>query len=164
MDSARMGELITSNTPGDIIGVIGLGSCIGLALIDARAGVAGIAHIVLPDSRDAIEPVGKFANLAVPALIAQVLARGASRYRLVAALAGGARMFAMPGVLDIGSANDAAVRTYLQAERISIVKTATGGSRGRTIRIYVESGEVTSQETGGSVQTLISGAAMKRVA
>ena len=55
---------------------IGLGSCIGLALVDRQAGVAGLAHVVLPESqRRRRAGRAKFADLAVPELLAR--ARGA---------------------------------------------------------------------------------------
>ena len=44
----RMGELATSTDRGAVLAAIGLGSCVGLALIDRGAGVAGLAHIMLP--------------------------------------------------------------------------------------------------------------------
>ena len=46
----RMGELAASKTAGDMLVTLGLGSCIGLVLLDRRMGVAGLAHVVLPDS------------------------------------------------------------------------------------------------------------------
>ena len=36
--------------PGDVLVSLGLGSCIGLALVDESVGVAGLVHIVLPAS------------------------------------------------------------------------------------------------------------------
>ena len=47
----RMGELAASAVAGDVLVSLGLGSCIGLALVDRRHGVAGLAHVVLPDER-----------------------------------------------------------------------------------------------------------------
>ena len=46
----RMGELAASKTAGDMLVTLGLGSCIGLVLLDRRMGVAGLAHVVLPES------------------------------------------------------------------------------------------------------------------
>ena len=59
------------DTPGDVLVSLGLGSCIGLALVDKRAGVAGLAHIVLPACAGAVDPgtMHKFADHAVPALV-----------------------------------------------------------------------------------------------
>ena len=66
----RMGELVASASAGDVLVCIGLGSCIGLALVCRRGRACGLAHIVLPDSggREGDRPA-KFAERAVPALI-----------------------------------------------------------------------------------------------
>ncbi len=66
---ARMGEFVASGAAGDVLVSLGLGSCIGLALIDRRAGVCGLAHVVLPHGDGAPgDTPGKWANTAVPAL------------------------------------------------------------------------------------------------
>src|SRR5690242_20439678 len=99
MGAVRMGEIVVSRRAGDELVARGLGSCIGLALIDRLSGVAGMAHIVLPESQGDDREPGKFADLAVPTLIARMQGAGAVRRRLDAVLAGGARMFEL-GELD----------------------------------------------------------------
>src|SRR5437660_2797987 len=118
MTSVRMGEIAVSATAGDELIALGLGSCIGLALIDRKAGVAGLAHVVLPESKDAASEPGKFADLAVPELIARMRRAGAGD-RLEAVLTGGARMFELGSELDIGARNEAAVRSALAQARIN---------------------------------------------
>ena len=56
--------------PGSIM-TIGLGSCIGIALYDKSLKIAGLAHIMLPDSTQFKSPNNpmKFADLAIPILI-----------------------------------------------------------------------------------------------
>ncbi len=61
----RMGELAVSINDGVLRTL--LGSCIGLALYDHTHKVGGLAHIVLPQSRDPGGPAGKFVNTAIPA-------------------------------------------------------------------------------------------------
>ena len=57
----RMGELAVSKDPGHVLASIGLGSCIGLVLLEAARPIAGLAHIMLPASgNDQGSPVGKF--------------------------------------------------------------------------------------------------------
>jgi len=155
MASVRMGEVAVSRIPSEEIIAIGLGSCIGLALIDRSARVAGLAHIVLPDSQGMAGPAGKFADRAVPELVAQMQAAGASNSRLEAVLVGGARMFALGSGLDIGARNEASVRGALARLRIRIHATATGGNRGRTVRVGVGEGTVNVQEAGGERKVLL---------
>jgi chemotaxis protein CheD len=153
-----MGEIEVSNRAGDELVARGLGSCIGLALIDRFAGVAGLAHIVLPESTENDREPGKFADLAVPALIDQVVRAGASKRRLEAVLAGGARMFEL-GELDIGARNAEAVRSGLAASGLSVRAADTGGTRGRTMRVGVGDCTVTVKEAGGEATTLFDGSA-----
>ncbi len=149
-----MGEIEVSKRSGDELVARGLGSCIGLAVLDRSAGVAGLAHIVLPRSSGTESETGKFADLAVPALIDRVCEAGASRRRLEAVLAGGARMFEL-GDLDIGARNAEAVRAELAASGVSVRAAATGGSRGRTMRVDVGDCTVTVKEAGGLSTTLL---------
>ena len=153
----RMGELAASAVADDVLVSIGLGSCIGLALVDRRAGVAGLAHVVLPDSGGKSGPESfKFADHAVPELIERVVAAGGRRSTLDAVLVGGASMFAVStAALEVGQRNEAAVRDQLGAARINVLAAATGGDRGRTIRVHVGSRRVTVREAGGSVQELV---------
>jgi chemotaxis protein CheD len=155
MASVRMGELVVSRTPSDEIVAIGLGSCIGLALIDRSAKVAGLAHIVLPDSQGMAGPAAKFADRGVPELVAEMQKFGATKSRLEAVLVGGARMFALGSGLDIGARNDAAVRAALGCLQVRIHATATGGNRGRTVRVGVGEGTVNVQEAGGERVALL---------
>ena len=147
----RMGELAVSSVPGDVLVSVGLGSCIGLALLDRRLGIAGLAHIVLPQSQAPMnENPNKFADLAVPQLVAGLTELGARHIRLEAVLVGGASMFSVSSAsLEVGQRNEAAVRELLAARRIRVVAEATGGSRGRTVRVDVASGAVTVREAGG---------------
>ncbi|MGO9762005.1 MAG: chemotaxis protein CheD [Solirubrobacteraceae bacterium] len=146
----RMGELSVSRTPGHVLASIGLGSCIGLVLIEAQRPLAGLAHIVLPASSSGSDAVGKFADSAVPALIEQMTAIGAMRSRLHAVLVGGAHMFALESAssLDIGRRNEQAAREALARAGLEVRAAATGGNKGRTVRVYVDEGRVTVKEPG----------------
>jgi chemotaxis protein CheD len=149
-----MGELAVSSQIGDELVAIGLGSCIGLALADASAGVAGLAHVVLPESAGKPGPTGKFADLAVPDLIATLVDAGAAKRRLQAVLIGGARMFTVGASLDIGARNTEAVRDALVREGIKIHVEEVGGNRGRTARVIIGS-DISSQLAGGERTSLL---------
>jgi chemotaxis protein CheD len=153
----RMGELAASAVAGDVLVSLGLGSCIGLALLDRRVGVAGLAHVVLPASGGgAPADAYKFADVAVPELIDRVVGLGGRRVKLEAVLVGGASMFATSSAsMEVGMRNDAAVRELLKTLRIPIIATATGGKRGRTIRVHVGSEKVTVKEAGGTEVDLL---------
>jgi chemotaxis protein CheD len=148
----RMGELAASAVEGDVLVALGLGSCIGLALLDRRLGIAGLAHVVLPSSGgNSTQGSFKFADLAVPELIERVVAEGGRRALLEAVLVGGASMFAVSTAsLEVGQRNEAAVRDQLATQRIPVIAAETGGARGRTIRVHVASSLVTVREAGGA--------------
>jgi chemotaxis protein CheD len=159
----RLGELAASAVAGDVLVSLGLGSCIGLAVLDRRVGVAGLAHVVLPDSGpNAAGRSLKFADFAVPELIDRVVRLGGRRTMLEAALVGGASMFAVSrSSLEVGQRNEAAVREQHAAHRINVIAAETGGERGRTIRVHVGSNLVTVREAGGVESELVAPAGVR---
>jgi len=156
--AVRMGEMAVSADARHVLLSLGLGSCIGLALVDQPRGVAGLAHVMLPEAIGHGGPAGKFADLAVPELVRRTVALGTSRPMLRAVLVGGAQMFTLGGAgsLDIGVRNEAAVRGLLAVERIPVVAAATRGCVGRTVRVR-PGGAVVSKEAGGVEVELLPG-------
>ena len=138
---------------------IGLGSCIGIALYDKTLKVAGLAHIMLPDStqfKNVTQPL-KFADLAIPILIEKMLEKGCKKRGLVAKIAGGASMFNFSDksmVSDIGSRNAEAVKKVLAREGIPILAENTGGNKGRTMILDSENGTVLLKIVGEGSITL----------
>jgi chemotaxis protein CheD len=152
----RMGELVVSKNPADVLVSIGLGSCIGLALIDRARGVAGLAHLMLPAQNAAeADPIAKFADTGVPALLDRLKALGATPARLEAVLVGGARMFSFSNsTLDIGARNAEATLEQLSKHGIRVAAQEVAGTTGRTIRVRVDGGVVICKPTGGTEQVL----------
>jgi len=133
-----MADLVVVSAPAKLI-TLGLGSCIGLVIFDSVAKIAGMAHIMLPDSRGSkgSEKVGKFADTAVPAVLDEMIRKGASKSRMKAKIAGGAQMFALPGTptdfLAVGSRNIKETTSKLAQMGIPLVASDTGGNKGRTV-------------------------------
>jgi chemotaxis protein CheD len=162
----RMGDWAVSADPDDSLVTIGLGSCIGLVLVDRARSVAGLAHVMLPAARPGqadslpLEARGKFGDLAVDALLEAVLGAGARRMGLEAALIGGAHMFSFGAQqLDVGARNEAAVREGLAAARLPVKAAATGGNKGRTVRVHVGAGRVVVRGAQSTEEVLMKGAA-----
>jgi chemotaxis protein CheD len=154
--SVRMGEMVASADPAVVLVSIGLGSCIGLALVDAAAGVGGLAHIMLPGPGDTERrSPSTFADTGVPALLDEVKALGARRP--VGVIVGGAQMFGAAGAgkMQVGMRNEEAVRAALKTVNVPIVAAETGGNIGRTIRVYLADGRVTARGAGGSEADLL---------
>jgi chemotaxis protein CheD len=157
----RTGDLAASGPDGPVLASVGLGSCVGLALLDDRAGVAGLAHVMLPyaGGRGRDTP-GRFADTAVPALLDLVEQAGGSRSALVAVLAGGARMFAVSGLagMHIGARNEVSLRAALGHARVPVAACATGGTAGRSVRVLSAEGIVVVRDARGEARALYGGA------
>jgi len=161
----RMGQLAVSNKPDGVLTSLGLGSCIGLALVDAGRQVAGLAHIMLPESRPGTDDPERFADTAVPLLLQKVLGLGARKTALRAVMVGGAHMFsfntANAPTLDVGVRNEAATREALDAVGLAVSEACTGGSSGRTIRVRIGAATVSVKEAGATEFTLWEAAAVR---
>ncbi|MDE1548306.1 chemotaxis protein CheD [Jeotgalibaca caeni] len=131
-----IGEYKVSRSPHSLI-TIALGSCVGIALYDSTNRIGGLSHIMLPDSTafQGEQKVGKFADLAIPSLVEELQAMGASKH-LKAKIAGGASMFKISNPvpqMQIGQRNIAAVKEVLASLDIPIIGEHTGDHVGRTM-------------------------------
>lgn len=121
----------------DVLVTYALGSCVGICLYDAKITVAGLSHIMLPNSKDIAGSTSnkhKFADTAIVELIELMERQGCMRRRIVAKIAGGAQMFAgSSGSFNIGERNVAAVKQILASLSIPIVAQETGANFGRTV-------------------------------
>lgn len=123
----------------------GLGSCVGIALYDPVTKIGGLAHIMLPDSKQArsTENPAKFADTALPQMLDDLLKIGAVKTRLKAKIAGGAQMFSFTNTTDImrvGERNAEAVRAILKQLDIRLLADDTGGNYGRTVELKLDTG------------------------
>lgn len=137
---------------------VGLGSCIAIAIHDPMARVAGLAHVLLPDvpANRQVENRAKFASTAVPLLLEEMRAHGATG-PFVAKLAGGAKLFGdLLGSAGgtMGARNAAAARAALATARVRIVAEDVGGDYGRTVTFDVASGELSVRTVRGRSHVL----------
>jgi chemotaxis protein CheD len=120
----------------------GLGSCVAIAIHDAAAGAAALAHVLLPSGAmrreaEAMRPA-KFADEAVPLLIREMRRIGATG-PLAAKLVGGSRMFGslLASGVNMGERNVAAARRALACAGIPVLAEDVGGEYGRNVTIDV---------------------------
>ncbi|WP_066288968.1 chemotaxis protein CheD [Bacillus sp. FJAT-29937] len=117
----------------------GLGSCVGVVVYDQQREIAGLSHVMLPDSSLAKAGninIAKYADTAVKELVSKLIQNGARAYSLKAKIAGGAQMFQFSSgsdIMRIGPRNVEAVKAELSSLKISIVSEDVGGNSGRTI-------------------------------
>lgn len=147
-----MADLNICKSP-DIITTLGLGSCIGLTLYDPVTKVGGMVHYMLPDSKQMKNNtnIAKFGDTGIVELLQRVVKAGANRGRLVAKIAGGAKMFEVSGmssVGNIGERNAIAAKEVLKQLGIRLVAEDTGLNYGRTVELHCETGEFYIKSVG----------------
>ncbi|MCR5389157.1 MAG: chemotaxis protein CheD [Lachnospiraceae bacterium] len=139
--------------PPDAIMTIGLGSCVGIAIRDKTSKIGGLVHIMLPSSLEVKSNanIAKFADTGIPELVKRLEAKGAIRSRMVAKIAGGARMFAFQSKSElsaVGERNVEATKKVLAELRIPIIAEDTGENYGRTVTFFPETGDYEIKAVG----------------
>ena len=142
------GELIT----------YALGSCIGICLWDPNIKLGALIHIMLPINMEAgRKNTMKYADTGIRETINLLVGRGARKDRLVAKIAGGAKMFEVVGpsnLGNIGERNIESVKMNLRKEGIRIISENVGGSVARTLSFYPATGIGEIRAYGQPVITL----------
>jgi len=131
----QSGELIT----------YALGSCIGICLYDPGIKLAALIHIMLPINMEAgRKNTMKYADTGIRETLKQMEVKGAKRARMIAKIAGGAKMFDVPGngsLGNIGQRNIECVRLTLKREGIRIMAEDVGGTVARTLTLSADTGQ-----------------------
>lgn len=152
-----MADLNVATDP-EILRTVGLGSCVGVAIIDLNVRVAGLAHVMLPIAgKENVENPAKFADTAIPLLIEKMCQQGAVPTRMVAKITGGAQMFItlnQSDLIRIGPRNVEAVKAALGRLRIPIRAEDTGGNSGRTIDFSSVDGLLTIRTVSQGVKVI----------
>lgn len=152
MIKVGMADLNVCVSPNAIT-TLGLGSCVGIILYDPIRKIAGMVHVMLPDSTKIInnENKAKFADTGIDLLITRMIAIGAERRSFISKIAGGSQMFAFSNnneMMRIGDRNVEATKLKLQSLNIPIKAEDTGSNYGRTIEFYPETGELLIKSVG----------------
>lgn len=121
-----------------------LGSCIGICLYDPVIKLGALIHIMLPlNMETGRKNTMKYADTGIRETLREMEAKGASRARITAKIAGGAKMFEVSGggsLGNIGQRNIDSVRLCLKKENIRLLKEDVGGSVARTLSFDVATG------------------------
>ncbi len=138
----------------DAVTTLGLGSCVGIAIRDPGTGIGGLAHVMLPDSKEIRNNSNrpKFADTGIEDLVSQIVKKGGNRSRLVAKIAGGAQMFAFGSdksdMMRVGERNVLASKKKLEELKIPLLAQDTGKTYGRTVIFYPKSGDFHIRSVG----------------
>lgn len=143
---------------GDSLVTYALGSCVGICLYDPLVKVGGLGHIMLPNfpQNNPSENRHRFADTCIPDMLEQMMKMGALRQRIVAKIAGGAKMFEVSGDStfgNIGARNVIAVKGALLRFHIPIQAEDTGLNYGRTVYFYTENGSMLVKSYANGVKT-----------
>lgn len=135
-----------------------LGSCVGICIIDKNAQIAGMAHIMLAynNTGDKTNPF-KYASTGIPEMVKQMEILGGNKARMIAKIAGGAKMFEIKGSStfgNIGEKNILAVKETLEKLKIRLYSEDVGKNYGRTIIFDSVSGNLTIKSYGKELKII----------
>ncbi len=143
----------------DSLTTLGLGSCIGLTLYDPVTKIGGMVHYMLPDSTKLRNNtnIAKFGDTGIQALYDEIVKAGANPRRLIAKIAGGARMFAISNssaIGNVGDRNTEMAKQMLRKLNIPLKAEDTGLNYGRTVILDCETGAYTIKSVGKSEKVI----------
>ena len=150
--SVGLGESVVSNKAGDVLVAFGLGSCVAVSMYDPDEKVCGLLHAVLPKVSEEAEIKTKFVDSGIEELLKKMETAGARRSHMIVRIAGGANMITSPGFsqsFDIGTRNIEAAHKTLEKLMLPLKGESVGGHIGRTVRFFVDSGQLTVRMIGG---------------
>ncbi len=152
-----IGELHVSADRGALLVTHGLGSCIAVIAYDPLRRIGGMLHFQLPSSAlspdRALHSPGTFADTGIPLLFERMYALGSRKQDIVVKAAGGGNFHDDNGTFDIGRRNHTMMRRIFWKAQVLVSAEDVGGSKSRTARLYLDTGQVTIQ-SGSEVAPL----------
>ncbi len=139
-----VGDYKISTSPLEVLVTYSLGSCLGVAAYDPQAGVGGLLHFMLPDSRINPEKAqaqpAMFADTGLASFLNELFALGATRKSLQVKLAGASKVLKDGEFFDIGRRNLLMAKKLLWKNNLAVLAEETGGDISRTLRIHMGNG------------------------
>jgi putative nucleotidyltransferase with HDIG domain len=120
-----------------------LGTCVAVAIVDRRAHVGGLLHVMLPEAASADQSFGRLlsARHALPLFLEELAAAGCAAGSMEATLAGGAlvgRVSSLDLDLDIGGRTVDLLNELLRAAGVEVLSSETGGHFMSTLVLDLE--------------------------
>ncbi len=147
-----MGEAVFARHPARLTTI--LGSCVAVTLYAPRRRLGMLGHVVLPQSHGADDKPAKFADTAVPFMLATLNNYGVTTGELIAKIAGGACMFGSNQFARIGDNNVEAVVKALDSAGIAVSGRDVSGKVGRHLSFDLSTGEVSISCAGGPARNI----------
>ena len=156
-----VGDMMIASKIGDVVVTHALGSCLGITAHDAAAGVGGLVHVMLPQSKmnpdkAKINPF-MFLDTGVPAFFRALYDAGAEKKRLSVAVAGGANVQKVGNDrFAIGKRNIMFLKKLFWKNDILADAEEVGGCNARTMYLEIGSGHVWLS-SGGQTMEMVNG-------
>lgn len=152
--SRRLSKIVLTLTPGEyyvshnseVISSI-LGSCISACIFDVTNKIGGMNHFMLPDQIDPdnllYTKTGRYGMYAMELLIGDLIKMGAERKNLKAKIFGGSNVLKFR--TTEGNIPDSSIqftKKFLEMEQIPLLNMDVGGTVGRKILFFTDTGTV----------------------
>jgi len=130
----NIGEVAVSGEKNSLYSCLGLGSCMGVFLVDRATGLSGGAHILLPDTCSYLKVDNQYYTISdsLNELLSRFQKAGSTLQNLRAKIAGGAHVVNTP--YSVGTENAVQTIRYLINQRIYIAAQDLGGVLSRTAK------------------------------
>jgi chemotaxis protein CheD len=149
-----MADMKALKSKGDVLVTYSLGSCIAVVATDPTAGVGGLLHFMLPESKldsgKAAQRPCMFADTGIGALLEELERLGARRRLIAVKLVGGAQVLDKANFFGIGQRNYTAARRLLWKQGLLIEAEDVGGTDIRTVELELATGRVNVKVNGNS--------------
>ena len=149
-----VGDFGVSNTPGDVIKTLALGSCVSVVLLEPRTRSIGMVHVALPESSidhvKAVAKPGYFADTGFFALLDAMkrISHLQNEKSFMVKMAGGAQVLDQNNTFNIGKRNALALKKILWTLGMGVQSEDVGGHISRSIAVDVDTGRVVITSAG----------------
>ena len=149
-----IGDLCVSNTVGEVLKTLALGSCIALVLLDPRTRSVGMVHVALPDSsidrnKAKVKP-GYFVDTGVGELLKRMMGLTGARSStgFTVKMIGGAQVLVQENAFNIGRRNELTIKKNLWEQGMGVHGEDVGGTISRNVVAEVDTGRVVITSAG----------------
>jgi chemotaxis protein CheD len=141
----------------DVVLTTVLGSCVSACIWDARLGVGGMNHFLLPgeSTTDPMSESGRYGVFAMEQLINELLKRGARRATLQAKVFGGGHVMKNFTTITVGSRNAEFVLEFLRTEGIRVASRDLLDVHPRRVAFFPASGRALCKHLKQADSTLL---------
>ena len=149
-----VGDLGVSNTPGDVIKTLALGSCVSVVLLEPRTRSVGMVHVALPESSidraKAMATPGYFADTGFFALLDAMkhISCLQNEKSFIVKMVGGAQVLDPHNTFNIGKRNELALKKMLWTLGMGVQAEDVGGHISRSIAVDVDTGRIVITSAG----------------